>query len=179
VPSRVAILVGIALAAGAVVAGCTAGLPPDVAACGYVNPASRFALNPPAGWTVLESTGGLPVIFTKPGTAGPGRPNLSVSVDPAPPLTMAKDIADANVRRLENGGKFRLVSKDQVTLASGQVAWVVTGETTATPRPVTERQLYVVAHDRLYVLTAAAASDEFPDEEAGFDACFRSLIAGW
>jgi hypothetical protein len=179
VPSRVIILACLALAAGVIIAGCTAGLPPDVAACGYVNPAARFALNPPAGWKVLESTGGLPAIFTKPADTGPGRPNLSVSVDPAPPLTMAKDIADANVRRLENSGKFRLISEDQVTLASGQVAWVVTGETTATPRPVTERQLYVVARDRLYVLTAAAASDEFPEEEADFDACFRSLIAGW
>jgi hypothetical protein len=56
---------------------------------------------------------------------------------------------------------------------------MLTLQQTETPRPVTEKQLYLVAGGRVYVVTAAAASDEFPALEADFDACFRSLRAGW
>jgi hypothetical protein len=49
----------------------------------------------------------------------------------------------------------------------------------AVGRPVEQRQLYVVAAERAYIVTATATPETFAAEEPDFDICFRSFRAGW
>jgi hypothetical protein len=72
----------VATLAAMTLAGCSVGLPPDVAGLGYIDRSDHVAMNVPAGWQAREFTGQVPLVLTAPGPDEPGRPNVSVTVVP-------------------------------------------------------------------------------------------------
>jgi len=178
------IRVSILLAALAL-AGCSGGLPPDVAQLGYVNRDQRFALNVPAGWTVREMTGTTPVILSGPESPQGGRPNINVTVVPSWDGLTLEDLVQASRKGLARLPGFRLDSEGEAAAQYGGVrpgshrAWTATFEESSPGRTVRQRQLYVVAGGRGYIATATALPEGFAAQEPNFDACFRSFRAGW
>jgi hypothetical protein len=171
---KTATIVALALA----VAGCTGGLPPEVGKLGYVDRGLRFGMDVPQGWTVRESNSTTPVIVTGPGPEG-DRPNVSVTV-PADWNGLAlDDLVRASRRDLERLPGFQPVSEGEFAAAGGRQAYAITFRQTLGGTAVVERQLYVVAGGRAYIVTAAARADAFAGQEANFDVCFRSFRAGW
>ena len=171
------IRVSILLAALAL-AGCSGGLPPDVAQLGYVNRQERFAMDVPAGWTVREMTGTTPVILSGPESAGAGRPNINVTVVPSCDGVTLEDLVQTSRKGLARLPGFRLDSEGEAAAGSHR-AWTATFEESSPGRTVRQRQLYVVAGGRGYIATAAALPEGFAAQEPNFDACFRSFRAGW
>jgi len=159
-------------------AGCSAGLPEDVAKLGYVNQAQRFALDVPRGWTVRETAGPAALIATGPAAADGGRPSLNVTVAPVADGTTLEDFAQTSRRGLERLAGFKLLS-EEAAAAAARRAWTVTFEASPAGRPVKEKQLYVVTGGRGYVVTATALAEDFAAEEANFETCLRSFRAGW
>ncbi|MBE3098676.1 MAG: DcrB-related protein [Planctomycetes bacterium] len=169
--------VSIMLAALAL-AGCSAGLPPDVAELGYVNRDQRFALNVPAAWAVREMTGTTPVILSGPESAGAGRPNINVTVVPSCDGVTLEYLVQTSRKGLARLPGFRLETEGE-TAAGSHRAWTATFEESSSGRTVRQRQLYVVAGGRGYIATAASLPEGFAAQEPNFDACFRSFRAGW
>ncbi|MCX5655049.1 MAG: DcrB-related protein [Planctomycetota bacterium] len=166
------------LLAALALAGCSAGLPPDVAKLGYVNQTQRFALDLPRGWSFRETTGAAALIATGPQGADEGRPSVNVTVAPVADGTTLEDFEQTSRRSLERLPGFKLISEDAAT-AGARRAWTITFEQSSAGRPVREKQLCVVTGGRGYVVTAAALPEQFAAEEANFDTCFRSFRAGW
>lgn len=159
-------------------AGCSAGLPPDVAKLGCVNHAQRFALDVPPGWSTRETTGPAALIATGPQGPGDSRPSLNVTVTPVADGTTLEDFVQTGRGNLERLPGFMVISEEAAE-AGTRRAWTLTFEASPAGRPVRQRQLYVVTGGRGYVVTATALPEQFAAEEANFDACFRSFRAGW
>ena len=159
--------------------GCESGLPEDVAKLAYVNRAERFAMDAPAGWTVRESGGAAVVLVMAPATDDQVRPNVDVVVrtgGAAESLHQEVLAAQESLKRLPG---FRLIAEGPTTTADGRAAWTATFVQEALGRPVEQRQLYVVAGPKTYLVTATASTGTFAAEEPNFDVCFRSFRAGW
>ena len=159
-------------------AGCSAGLPPDVADLGCVNRAQRFAVDAPGGWSVRETAGPAALIATGPQGPGGGRPSLNVTVAPVADGTTLEDFVQTSRSGLERLAGFKLIS-EEAAAAGTRRAWTATFEASPAGQPVKEKQLYVVTGGRGYVVTAAAMPEQFAAEEANFDVSFRSFRAGW
>jgi len=159
-------------------AGCWSGLPPDVAKLGYVNREQRFALDAPAGWSVREMTGATPVILHGPDSSGAGRPNINVTVVPSWDGLTLEDFVQSSRQGVARLPGFKLLSEGE-TKAGAHRAWTLDFEESSAGRAVRQRQLYVVAGGRGYIVTAGALADGFAAEEPNFNLCFRSFRAGW
>jgi hypothetical protein len=133
----------------------------------------------PAGWTVRESGGTAAVILTSPDKPGGVQPNLNVVVEPAPLQTALGDLAAMQQRPLASLRDFKVISEGPRMLADGRQAYAITFDQNSFDKPLRQRQLYVVAGDRLYLVTATASPQDFAAEEAHFDICFNSFRGGW
>jgi hypothetical protein len=173
---RMIVLLGIL--AALVVGGCAAGLPEDIAKLTYVNRAERFAMDVPPGWQVREMSGPRPVIVTKPDGAE-GRPTVTVGVIPDWGSAPLEAFVRSSLPSVGGTEGFRLIDQGPTTAAGNQKAWTATFTTTAAGNEVTEKQMYLVAGGRAYIVTAAAASAVFAAEEPNLDVCLRSFRAGW
>ena len=176
--SRRTILLG-ALLATIAFAGCATGLPEDVAKLGYVSRDNRFAMDVPPGWKVRESGGPAAVIVRKPAAEGRDTPNIDVVAEnhlAGAPLAEWVRLSKSHLADLPG---FKLISEGPATTADGRQAWTITFRQDALGRPVQQRQLYVLAAERAYIVTATAAPETFAEEEPDFDICFRSFRAGW
>lgn len=162
------------------VGGCESGLPEDIAKLAYVNRAERFAMDAPAGWTVRESGGAADVLVMAPAADGQVRPNVNVVVHKgaAPLLSLHQEVTAAR-ESLNRMPGFRLIAEGPTTTADGRAAWTATFVQEALGRPVEQRQLYVVAGQKTYLVTATASPETFAYEEPNFDVCFRSFRAAW
>ena len=164
----------------AALGGCNRDLPANVAALGYVNRECRFAMNVPDGWTVRESRGTIVAVATAPVAAGEGTANVTVVVDPAPGLASLDELVRTNRGQTAAMRGFRLIAEEPRTLADGRQAQAVTFEQAAIGQVVRQRQLYVLAADRAYTVTATASPPEaFAGREADFETVLRSFRAGW
>ena len=171
------------LLAGLLVAslgGCNRDLPADVAALGYVNRECRFAMNVPEGWTVRESRSTIVAVATAPAATGEGTANVTVVVDPAPGLASLDELVRTNRGQTAAMRGFRPIAEEPRTLADGRQAQAVTFEQAAIGQVVRQRQLYVLAADRAYTVTATASPPEaFAGHEADFETVLGSFRAGW
>ena len=178
-PQRLALVLAAAIVTTCL-GGCASGLPEDVAKLGYVDRVNRLAMNTPPGWQVRELTGLAPVIVSKPGgPPGAARPCITVDVIPGLGSESLEMLARSSLARLASVPGFLLVREDPTTTAAGQKAWTVTFELAPAGAPIKERQMLLMAGDKVYVVTAAAAADAFDAEAPNFDICFGSLRAGW
>jgi len=168
-----------ALLAAFAFAGCAAGLPEDVAGLGYVNRDNRFAMDVPPGWAVRESGGPAAVIVRKPAPDGEAATNLDVVAENHLAGVALADWVRTSKPHLAELPGFKLVAEGPATTADGRRAWMITFRHEAVGRPVEQRQLYVLAAGRAYIVTATAAPDAFAAQEPDFDICFRSFRAGW
>jgi hypothetical protein len=159
-------------------AGCSAGLPPDVAKLGHVNRNLRFGLDVPQGWSVRETSGAAALIATGSQASSDGRPSVNVTVTPLADGTTLEEFTQASRRSLARLPGFKLLSEEAAS-AGARRAWTVTFEESSAGAPVREKQLFVVTGGRGYVLTATALPQGFAVQEANFDVCFRSFRAGW
>jgi hypothetical protein len=176
---RCPVILVMVMLAGLALAGCSVGLPPDVAKLGCVNRADHFAMDVPAGWQVRNSTGSVPLIVTKPGPEDPGRPNVNVTVLAGGDEMPLESLVQLGRRGLAKVEGFKIVSEGDYEAAGAAKAWLLTFQTDVDGRPVTAEQLYLVGGGRAYLVTAAATSDQFAIEQANFDVCLRSFRAGW
>lgn len=167
----VLLAVGLALAVG--IGGC-AGPGGE-----YTNSDLRFMLKPPPGWAVHEYSGQPCLFLLGPKGEGPGRPNVNVVVVLLDAGATLDETAAANKVQAEALKGYEAVSEETWTLDDGRRASVLEFRHTALGEPVTVEQLTAVADGRVYTVTAAARSDEFAAEKPAFDACLRSLRAGW
>jgi len=172
-----AVILSIVLAALAL-AGCSEGLPPDVAKLACVSRDLRFGLDVPGGWSVRETAGPAALIATGPQAAAGDRPSINVTVTPLADGTTLEEFAQTSRRSIERLPGFKLLSEEAAS-AGARRAWTVTFEQSAAGTVVREKQLYVVTGGRGYVLTAAALPADFAAQEANFDVSFRSFRAGW
>jgi hypothetical protein len=181
VPQRNSLRPSLALAlfAALALAGCTAGLPEEVAKCGYVNRDKRFALDVPPGWTVRETAGTTAVLLLAPGRSDVGRPNVNVTVVREGGTLRLEHFAVECVNSLGRLPGFELISQGPTATAALQTAYLATFRESSAGTPVMQRQLYLVAGDRGYIVSAAARPEAFADYEDAFDLCFRSFRAGW
>ena len=159
-------------------AGCSAGLPPDIAKLGHVSRDLRFGMDMPQGWSVHETAGPAALIATGPQTSSDGRPSVNVTVTPVADGTTLEEFVQASRRSLDRLPGFKLLSEEAAT-AGARRAWTVTFEASAAGPLVRQKQLYVVTGGRSYIVTAAALPAGFAAEESNFDICFRSFRAGW
>jgi hypothetical protein len=169
----------ILLALAVFVAGCGAGLPPDVARLSYVNRPLHFAMNVPAGWTVRESTGMADVFVLGPETPGAARPNVTVVVEPGRTALTVEELTRNARQQLEALKGFKLLGESPRALADGRAAFVMTFEQSSLGPTLRERQLFVVAGGRAYIVTATASPAAFAEREADFEAVLQSFRAGW
>ena len=167
------------LLAALCLAGCNVGLPPDVAKLGYVSRPHRFAMNVPPGWTVQESGGPAVVIVRAPERSGEVRPNVTVTVTPTPPGAALATVVAGAKQGVGAFRGFKQMSEDSRTLADGRPAHLLTFRQEAFGQPLVQRQLYAVAGDRVYTVTATASPETFASEEPNFETVFRSFRAGW
>jgi hypothetical protein len=173
------VILAMVVLAGLVLAGCSVGLPPDVAKLGYVNRTDHFAMDVPAGWRVRESTSSVPLIISKPGPEDPGRPNVNVTLLASGDDLPLESLVQLGRRGLAKVDGFKLLSEGAYEAAGAVKAWLVTFEADVDGRPVTAEQLYLLGGGRAYMVTAAAARDQFAAEQPNFDVCLRSFRAGW
>jgi len=170
---RVCRLAGAALALA--IGGCGGGAPGDIAGLDYVNPTYCFAMNVPPGWTVREGSGMPAVFVTGPRTAAGFQANVNVVVESVRPgMTLEEYVASYKPER-----EFKLLSEEPRERPGGRKTYVLTYRQGAFSVPLTQRQLYLVAGERAYVVTATVPADSFADEEANFEVCFQSFRAGW
>jgi hypothetical protein len=167
------------LALAVFVAGCGTGLPPDVASLGYVNRPLHFAMNVPAGWTVRESTGMADVFVLGPETPGAARPNVTVVVEPGRTALTVEELVRNSRPQLEALKGFKLLGESQRALADGRAAYAMTFEQSSLGPMLMERQLFVVACGRAYIVTATASPAAFAEREADFETVLQSFRAGW
>ena len=161
------------------IGGCGGGAPDDVAGLDYVNPAYRFAMNVPPGWTVREGSGMPAVFVTGPRMAEGFQANVSVVVESVHPgMTLEEYVASYKLE-LEVLRELKLLSEEPRERPGGRKTYVLTYRQGAFSVPLTQRQLYLVAGERAYVVTATVPSDSFAGEEANFEVCFQSFRAGW
>jgi hypothetical protein len=157
--------------------GCAAGLPPDIAKLGYVNRDQKFALDVPPGWTVREQNASPPVFLLGPADEGGFRPNVNVVVEPAGARPLADWVA-ANRKQLESLDEFKLVSEEDRELTGGRKAHVWTFVHSLVGKAVFQRQMLLVASERVYIVTATGATDVAADEK-NFETVLGSFRAGW
>jgi hypothetical protein len=165
----------------ALAAGCTSGLPEDVARLGYVNHLHRFAMNVPAGWKVRESGGLADVYLLAPEGGSAVRANVNVVVEPGRVALTLEELTRSARAQVEALKGFRLVSEGPRSLAGGRKAFAVTFQQSAVDpkRPLQQRQLYVLGDRWSYIVTATAEADDFAAREADFEAVLQSFRAGW
>jgi hypothetical protein len=169
----------VATLAAMTLAGCSLGLPPDVAGLGYIDRSDHVAMNVPAGWQAREFTGQVPLVLTAPGPDEPGRPNVSVTVVPGWRHLTLEDMVEDGRPGLKRLTGFQLVSEGPYAAAGGAQGWLVGFETAVDGRRVMQEQLYLVGGGRGYLVTAGAAADRFEAARPDFDICLRSVRAGW
>jgi len=163
----------------AAVGGCTAVLPPDVADLDVVDCANRFAMNVPPGWTVRQAGGSTAAILLGPESPDGVRPNLNVVVEPAAITATLEQVIQSNRRRLEELQGFVLVASSPRALADGRRAHLITFEHNAFGRPLRQQQLIVLAHGKIYTLTATTSPEDFAADPMRFETVWRSFRAGW
>jgi hypothetical protein len=170
------LIAGCLLAAFAL-AGCAAGLPADVARLGYVNRDLKFAMDVPPGWAVREQNATPPVFLLGPADEKGGRPNVNVIVEPGSTRPFADWVA-ANRKQLESLDEFKLVSEEDRQAAGGRKAHVWTFSHSLVGKQVVQRQMIVLASERVYIVTATGSPD-FAADEKSFEAVLGSFRAGW
>jgi len=176
--SRRVVLIGVL--AAVTFGGCDLGLPPDVAKLGYVSREHKFAMNVPAGWTVRESSGAAAAILVGPGTVAEGRPNVTVVVDNGFEGVTLAEFVRLNRTHVGALPGYQAIAEEPRTLADGHKAVVLTFEQAALGKPVRQRQMYVLAGGRGYVVTATASPPEaWAAREGDFETVFRSFRAAW
>jgi hypothetical protein len=177
-PGRFAGLLG-GLVAAIALAGCSGTTPADGAKSRYVNRAHRFEMDVPHGWIVHESGGPAVVDITAPSGKGGVRPSLNVVVETPYAGLALSDLVRTSKARLAALWGFAVEGEDgPVTLADGTRAWAITFRQAALGRPLAQRQLYVVAGERAYIVTATASPDAFAEDSKDFETCFRSFRSG-
>jgi hypothetical protein len=174
----------LALCATFVLSGCGPSSQPTT----YSNPTQRFSMTVPAGWTCRETTGAMTVILTGPASPSGSQPNVNVEVAPTAHWETLDKFAQRTRDTLQpayrNDG-FTLIAEEPLTLADGTRAASLTFEQSIVgPSPdvratVRQRQVYVVAFDRVYTLTATAAPETFEACAPQFAEIFQSFHAGW
>jgi hypothetical protein len=168
--------------------GCSGGPPSSLWT--YTNPALKFALNEPPGWTLRETTGSVTVMMTGPAALGGGRPTANVVVEPT--IETLDAYVERNVQTMQEAYKirgFKVISRESRLVhdarpereARGIVLTLeesVLGDEAA-PRTVRQRQLYAVVGGRAYTLTVTATPDTFAECEPAFTALFGSFTVGY
>jgi len=174
-PAIAAVAVALALLG----AGCRAGLPDDVARLDYVDRQHRFAVNLPDGWSRRESADNPFLVVMGPGPDDAVRPSLNVVVLPRQAVGDIDEMVARTRSQLETFAGFEAVSEETRQLAGGHAARVVTFRQDAFEVPLKQRQMYVIAADRAYTVTATAGADTFADNENAFEVCLKSFRVGW
>jgi hypothetical protein len=158
--------------------GCAVGLPADVAKLGYVNRGGKFAMDVPPGWTVREQNASPPVFLLGPADEGGFRPNVNVVVEPAGLRPLAGWV-EADRKQLESLDDFKLVSEEDRELAGGRKAHVWTFSHSLKGKAVVQRQMLLVAGERVYIVTATGSPDSSPADEQAEEIVLKSFRAGW
>ena len=170
-------LIATCLLAAFALAGCAAGLPADVAKLGYVNRDQKFAMDVPPGWTVREQNATPPVFLLGPADEKGFRPNVNVIVEPAGSRSFA-DWVDVNRKQLDSLDEFKLASEEDRQAAGGRKAHVWTFSHSLVGKHVVQRQMIVVASEKVYIVTATGSPDFAASEEAE-EIVLKSFRAGW
>ena len=117
---RACLVILVATLAAMTLAGCSVGLPPDVAGLGYIDRSDHVAMNVPAGWQAREFTGQVPLVLTAPGPDEPGRPNVSVTVVPGWRHLTLEDMVEDGRPGLKRLTGFQLVSEGPYAAAGAR-----------------------------------------------------------
>jgi len=194
--SRLSALAAVLVAAGLGPAGCTPSVPPDAQGCDVVRPAFRFALDVPQGW-VVRDLGGDVVLEIVATDERRGETAPPAETPPEAPASARQRIPSAvvQVTVIEREGKTldawaddmtaELVSlqpdlavsqRDEVELADGRPALLLTIENPRGVEPLEQRMLLAVTAERAYALIATARQSEMAVVEPEIQVCFASFV---
>jgi hypothetical protein len=196
--SKVLLLIWVAcwVAAGLGPAGCAPSVPPDAQGCDVVRPALGFALNVPQGWGVRD-LGGDVVLEIVATDERRGETAAPAETPPEAPAGARQRIPSAvvQVTVIEREGKTldawaddmtaELVSlqpdlavsqRDEVELADGRPALLLTIENPRGVEPLEQRMLLAVSDERAYALIATARQSEMAVVEPEIQVCFASFV---
>jgi hypothetical protein len=138
----------------------------------YVDSVVGFSINVPLGWKVQKNPQqGILVSFTNPNDPGN---SINVVSESSQGLDL-QEYVDVNKEQIQNLlANYTLVDDEEVDL-NGQAGYLLGGTFGQDELMVKNRQLYVVANNKAYVVTATSAEDKWPDSEEAMDASMMSL----
>ncbi|HET6442871.1 MAG TPA: hypothetical protein VFH53_10905 [Phycisphaerae bacterium] len=196
--SKVLLLIWVAcwVAAGLGPAGCAPTVPPEAKGCDVVRPALGFAIDVPKGW-IVRDLGGDVVLEIVATDERRGETAVPAETPPEAPAAARRRIPSAvvQVTVIEREGETldawaddmtaELVSvqpdlavsqRDEVELADGRPALLLTIENPRGVAPLEQRMLLAVTDEWAYALIATARQSEMAVVEPEIQVCFDSFV---